>query len=105
MRLSVAVSSDGSSGAIPFGIFSMYAATWPYGDQGMVTAVYSTDNWATTQTAPLTSQGNNNMWSLNDPLNLPPNTTVTWAVLYSVGGATFWDNNNGANYTATVPAQ
>ncbi len=68
-----------------------------------VKVVYTTDNWATTH------EGNasygyslNNFNSVEDwtySFNVPGATNVQYAISYTVGGQTYWDNNYGHNYS------
>jgi Putative phosphatase regulatory subunit. len=67
-----------------------------------VKVVYTTDNWATTQEGYATYNGTFNnfntveRWSYN--FNVPGATDVKYAISYTVGGQTYWDNNYGQNY-------
>jgi hypothetical protein len=67
----------------------------------VVRVVFSTDDWATTQTVAATYAGSVpgglESWAFSE--NLPASVTqVQFAVSYAVNGATYWDNNLGANY-------
>jgi hypothetical protein len=71
-----------------------------------VAIVYTTDNWATfhdafgsfQRTFPPTMphQIQSETWAVSIPLT--PGASGQFAVFYIVGGATYWDNNFGANY-------
>lgn len=82
-----------------------------------VKVIYSTDNWQTTNTAPLNfithyalsdfvvlpnpNIFNNEKWSVY--LNLPGNAKyVDYAISYKVNGTEYWDNNYGRNYRIKV---
>ena len=81
-----------------------------------VTVVYSTDNWATTQTTAASyspsfwsSYGSNaanpNQYGFEDwafSLNVGNAASVSYAISYTVNGQTYWDNNFGQNYTVTL---
>jgi hypothetical protein len=79
--------------------------SWPQnaGIGGEVT--YSVDNGATWQTKPLAfriAQDNNDFWNCNLG-TFPAGTTVKYAVkLTDTTGVDRWDNNSGANFTATI---
>jgi Carbohydrate/starch-binding module (family 21) len=70
-----------------------------------VKIVYTTNNWATTQTKSLVFnayESNNTTteferWTAN--FSLPKTAKVTYALSYTVNGQTYWDNNFGKNYT------
>ncbi len=80
-----------------------------------VTVVYTTNNWSTTETAPLrfnqtitvgaqqylTSPNRFGIerWSVNIDIPTAVNS-VQYALVYKVNGAEYWDNNFGKNYTA-----
>lgn len=84
----------------------------------VVTLVYTTNNWATTQTAAATypvgsytsgysyTPQPNTMgfeeWLFS--INAAPGTQIKYAVSYTVNGQTYWDNNFGLNYTTTFVA-
>jgi Carbohydrate/starch-binding module (family 21) len=70
--------------------------------------VYTTDNWLTFQNAfgshtqsfppPSTPhQPNVELWNLLAPVGV--GATGQYAAFYNVGGATYWDNNFGRNYS------
>ncbi|MNP74607.1 putative phosphatase regulatory subunit [compost metagenome] len=67
-----------------------------------VKVTYSTDNWATTQEAFATYNGSLNnfnsveRWSYS--FNVPGAADVKYAISYTTGGQTYWDNNYGQNY-------
>lgn len=77
-----------------------------------VTVVYTVDGWATVRTAPASyspyfwygaysSASNPNAlgaeeWSYS--LDVSGGSELEYAIAYSVGGATYWDNNFGQNY-------
>ena len=77
-----------------------------------VTVVYSTDGWATTQTAvanapfwfwygAYSSAGNPNVYAFKEwiyELPVGAATTLEYAVKYTYNGQTYWDNNFGNNY-------
>lgn len=81
-----------------------------------VTIVYTTDGWATVRTAAAayypyiwsgaySSAPNPNAygfeeWSFN--LDCGSAATVTYAISYTVGGQTYWDNNFGQDYTTRL---
>ncbi len=73
-----------------------------------VKIVYTTNNWATTNTKafvynPAENIGRNTdyeRWSIN--FDIPNTKTVTYALSYKVNGQTYWDNNFGKNYTLTT---
>ncbi|MOA00074.1 putative phosphatase regulatory subunit [compost metagenome] len=68
-----------------------------------VKIVYTTDNWATTNEgyATYTAMANNfnsaEIWTFN--FSVTGATEVKYAISYSTGGSTYWDNNYGNNYT------
>jgi hypothetical protein len=70
-----------------------------------VKVVYTTNNWATTQTKSLTFNAaeNNNAtqdferWTTS--FAIPKTSSVTYALCYTINGQTYWDNNFGKNYT------
>jgi Carbohydrate/starch-binding module (family 21) len=72
-----------------------------------VKVVYTTNNWLTSSTAPLSfnSIENNNvtidyeLWIAS--VIIPKTNKVTYALSYTVNGQTYWDNNFGKNYTLT----
>jgi hypothetical protein len=55
--------------------------------------VYTTDNWTTFHNA----FGNFQRWAIS--VQLTPGASGQFAVFCIVGGATYWDNNFGANYS------
>lgn len=67
-----------------------------------VKVVYTTDNWATVQEGFATYNGSLNnfnsveRWSYS--FNVPGAADVKYAISYTVGGQTYWDNNYGHNY-------
>jgi Carbohydrate/starch-binding module (family 21) len=69
-----------------------------------VNVVYTTNNWATSQTKSLlfNSYESNNAtrdferWTAS--FAIPKTTSVTYALCYTVNGQTYWDNNFGKNY-------
>lgn len=71
----------------------------------VVKILYSTDNWATTQTGYATYGNSINyadeveFWNFNFTVS---GTNVKYKIEYSVGGSTYIDDNYGNNYTATV---
>lgn len=82
----------------------------------VVKVVYTTDNWATTKTVNATYTAGS--WTWGYSYTPQPNTmgfeewdfrlpdvgigsTIKYAVSYTVNGQTYWDNNNGLNYTTT----
>lgn len=82
-----------------------------------VKVVYSTDNWQTSNSVPLSfiqhyavsdfvvipnpNIFNNEKWSVY--LNLPGNARyVDYAISYKVNGTEYWDNNYGKNYRIKV---
>lgn len=82
-----------------------------------VKVVYTTDNWATSQTVNATyspgswTYGYSNTpqpnvmgfeeWSFRIP-GVGVGSTIKYAVSYTVNGVTYWDNNLGANYTTVI---
>lgn len=78
-----------------------------------VNVIYSTNNWATTQTAAATfssdywsglSITNPNAYGFEEwtfALDVGTATQVAYAISYTVNGQTYWDNNFGHNYTLT----
>lgn len=77
------------------------ALVWPYDGNKSVSVIWSIDNWATTNTTAASEQSDGAFtWSV--PVNAPSGTKFTWALAYAVDGVTFWDNNDGQNFTATV---
>ncbi len=85
-----------------------------YGAVGTVEVVYTTDNWATTQTASLSyqryfrvgyadyiqspNQFDIDKWETS--VNVGPGVnSIQYAVVYKVAGQEYWDNNFGKNYT------
>ena len=79
--------------------------SWPQNAGIGGEVIYSLDNGATWQTKPLafrTAQDNNDFWHCNLG-TFPAGTTVKYAVkLTDTTGADRWDNNQGADFTATV---
>lgn len=77
------------------------------GYQKQITIVYTTDEWKTVQTSAAgyhLSYGDGlESWSFSAN-GTAGASTVRFAVSYAVGGATYWDNHFGANYTATSGA-
>jgi hypothetical protein len=73
-----------------------------------VKVVYTTNNWVTSSTAPLSfnSIENNNattdyeLWIAS--VIIPKTDKVTYALSYTVNGQTYWDSNFGKNYTLTT---
>lgn len=71
----------------------------------VVKILYTTNNWATTQTGYATYTGSINYandvesWDFNFTVS---GTSVKYKIEYSVGGSTYIDDNYGNNYTATV---
>ncbi|RCX18108.1 carbohydrate/starch-binding protein with CBM21 domain [Fontibacillus phaseoli] len=67
-----------------------------------VKVLYTTDNWATTHEGYATYNGSlNNFDSVenwNYSFNVPGATNVKYAISYTTGGQTYWDNNYGHNY-------
>ncbi|MNC31347.1 putative phosphatase regulatory subunit [compost metagenome] len=69
-----------------------------------VKVVYTTDNWATTNEGAATFNGFYNnfntveRWSYS--FNVPGAANVKYAISYTTGGQTYWDNNYGNNYEA-----
>jgi hypothetical protein len=71
----------------------------------VVTVVESTDHWATVGNVAATYSGSDagglETWAFSE--NLPAGvTSVEFAVVYEVDGASYWDNSLGANYTAQL---
>lgn len=72
------------------------------GPNKVVKVVYSTNNWATTQTSlanfsALNSTLGTEVWWF--ALNVGTTaTSVDFAISYTVNGQTYWDNNYGLNY-------
>ncbi len=76
------------------------------GFQKVVNLVYTTDGWATTQTAPASYSSyvpfeleGLNLETWNVSLAGVPVSNVQFALSYQVNGITYWDNNLGMNYT------
>lgn len=67
-----------------------------------VKIVYTTDNWATTHEGYATYNGRlNNFNSVEGwgySFDVPNATNVKYAISYTTGGQTYWDNNYGNNY-------
>ncbi|WP_334073598.1 MULTISPECIES: hypothetical protein [Paenibacillus] len=67
-----------------------------------VKILYTTDDWATTREAyaiythPLNNFNSVENW--NYSINVPGATNVKYAISYTTGGQTYWDNNYGHNY-------
>ncbi|RFA26601.1 hypothetical protein CAI21_16705 [Alkalilimnicola ehrlichii] len=87
------------------------------GPDKQVQVVYSTDGWATTQTADArfggpwfwfssySSASNPNPYGFEEwvyELKLDGATTVEYAISYTVNDQTYWDNNFGRNYVETI---
>lgn len=71
-----------------------------------VKVVYSTNNWATTQTVNATFNSsapahNTEGWLFNLAVS-PTATFVNYAISYTVNGVTYWDNNFGLNYHSVL---
>jgi len=70
-----------------------------------VKIVYSTDAWTTVKSASasflFSSTGYEN-WSFDIPL-AAADRRIDFAISYTVGGQTYWDNNFGRNYVLTKP--
>ncbi|CAH1224931.1 hypothetical protein PAECIP111893_05193 [Paenibacillus plantiphilus] len=70
-----------------------------------VKILYTTNNWATTQTGFASYSGAaNNFGSAefwNYSFTVPGGSTVKYKIEYTVGGSTYVDDNYGATYTAT----
>jgi hypothetical protein len=70
-----------------------------------VKIVYTTNNWATTNTRLLvfSTNDNNNATAAFErwitSFSIPRTNKVVYALSYKVNGQTYWDNNFGANYT------
>ena len=73
-----------------------------------VNVVYSTDNWKTTKTLgayyghTFNLTENSEIWYFHTVI---PGTQMKFAISYTVNGATYWDNNNGADYTLNLPGK
>lgn len=78
------------------------ASVWPYPGQKSVSVIWSTDGWATTNTFAATEQSNGT-FSWDIPFSAPVGATLSYAVAYKVDGVTFWDNDDGANFSENVP--
>lgn len=72
----------------------------------IVNVVYTTNNWATTQTTPAnfsalnTTLGTESWWFT---MNIGATATaVDFAISYTVNGQTYWDNNYGLNYHRVI---
>lgn len=63
---------------------------------------YTTDNWATSHDGYATYTGRLNNFSTVEnwsySFNVPGATNVKYAISYTTGGQTYWDNNYGHNY-------
>lgn len=72
----------------------------------VVGVVFTTDNWATAQSATgnysWTMASGLEVWTITVPLTSAPQ--VKFAIFYRVLGAEFWDNNFGRNYTVAPGA-
>jgi hypothetical protein len=74
--------------------------------QKQVYLVSSTDDWSTTRYVTVAYNGGlpsdleSWQWATNVGGNF---TSIQFAAYYEVDGATYWDNNLGANYTLTAP--
>ncbi len=70
-----------------------------------VNIVYTTNNWATSQTKSLLFNSYESNHTTNDferwtaSFSIPKTTKVIYALSYKVNGQTYWDNNFGKNYT------
>jgi hypothetical protein len=70
-----------------------------------VNVVYTTNNWATSQTKSLlfnsyesnNATGDFERWTAS--FSIPKTANVVYALSYKVNGQTYWDNNFGKNYT------
>jgi hypothetical protein len=71
----------------------------------VVGIVYSTDNWATAQTAygnySSTMESGLEVWHIGAPVGSA--AEVRFAVFYRVLGSDYWDNNFWRNYRVTLP--
>lgn len=82
-----------------------------------VKVVYTTDNWATVQNA--NASFDSKFWAVDNVYLTNPNaynfeewsfvlplaanaTQLQYAISYTVNGTTYWDNNFGQNYRATL---
>jgi hypothetical protein len=69
----------------------------------VVGVVYTTDNWATVQTAfcgwQWTMKSGLQVWKVTVPVGAA--TEVKFALFYRVLGTEYWDNNFWKNYTVT----
>lgn len=76
------------------------------GTNKQVNVVYTTDNWATKQTAVATFDHINSTFEFeewNFVLNVGTTSgEVIYAVSYTVNGKTYWDNNFGLNYHSSL---
>jgi hypothetical protein len=72
----------------------------------VVGGVFTTDNWATVQTAfgnfDHTMSSGLEVWTINAPVGAA--TAMTFALFYGILGQEFWDNNFSRNYTVTPGA-
>ncbi len=79
--------------------------SWPQGAGIGGEVIYSTDNGSTWQSQPLTfrvAQDNNDFWNCNLG-TFPAGRTVLYAVkLTDTTGTDHWQNNAGANFSATI---
>ena len=103
-----------------FNIFQSEATLYTYNDLSYLTVaadirniafakevkvIYTTNNWATTNTRLLVFSTNDNnnattafeRWTTS--FSIPKTNKVVYALSYKVNGQTYWDNNFGANYT------
>ncbi len=85
-----------------------------YGSSGSVEVVYTTDGWATTQTAALSyqryfrvgyahyiqspNQFDIDKWETSVQVD-PSVTAIEYAIVYKTGEEAYWDNNFGKNYS------
>jgi hypothetical protein len=66
---------------------------------------YTTDNWKTYKDyngywTSYNSAANTDTFDIFSESTIQPGKTVKYAIYYKVSGKTYWDNNNGLNYTA-----
>ncbi len=66
---------------------------------------YTTDNWKTSKDyngywISHNNAANTDRFEILSDSSIQPGTKVQYAIYYKVSGKTYWDNNNGLNYTA-----
>jgi hypothetical protein len=78
--------------------FSGLARTWRAADGDAVFVRWSSDDWATvTESAASPAPGGKNLWTWS--ITVPAPSIQFVVKLVRAEGRTFWDNNNGKNYS------